>query len=174
MQIDRDQKQVKFPCPALEAGAERKRCEFALVGVGNPLKLEDRAGLELVSAFADENENTGVCVILLDNFTSLLGDIVKTHKKILVVDSARFKYRKTDFALIELTEGTMKEAREVGTSSHGLSWLDEVYMQSKILEAPGKIYLFAVHPKCLEDKNRAASLKNLLLESIKKIENNFV
>ncbi len=147
---------MTFNCPSFNQDRSAKAsstssencCRLAVVGIGNPLKAEDSIGLSLTRSLLEKEADRtapGVCVFLLDNFTSLLGEILRCHKKVLVVDSAKLDRENLDYIFLELTEESLSESTRIKSLSHGFSWMDEVFIALSLNQKPisAEIHLFA-------------------------------
>lgn len=136
---------------------------IALVAVGNSLIQKDCRAASLLTQMEAESD---ICKFFLDGSPAWLREVLNQHAAVIIMDSVEDFQGGTNGTLtVPLTGEVLAKSGFCISSTHGLSWLDEIKFYQLERQLPQHLIFFGIDAS-LSDVEDGGVLKGELEEAI--------
>lgn len=121
--------------------------DVGVIGVGNPLRGDDSAGLDLIGRLAEQAPNAPL--YRSDGEVSGLIDCFRRHGTVVIVDAARGGMPSGSVVRIDALKDSLG-LESVRSSTHALGLAEAVELARTLDTLPERLEVFAIVGECFE------------------------
>lgn len=156
---------------SVQADTSSRNGRIALVAIGNPLVEADSWAIELIELLKQRSHYSGICFFVLDGNFAWLGEVVKRHDSVIILDSISTTDDSKDGVLtIPLTGDVIERSGFAIRATHGLSWLDEIKLYALDSKLPDRLMFFGIESVASSKNDKDVRLENSMNELLRLIE----